>query len=137
MRGSGCGGIWLLFLVAILWRHLDAKLTLRVRLASGAIQRIEVEDENEVTVAGLRQRLKNAGALTDTDVSFVLKDKTYSGTTVGTGTGTGEDVTMHTLGIVNGEMLNIVGAPIATTTKDTCVKPASDTGMLVVYEQLY
>ena len=134
MRGSGCGGIWLLFLVAILWRHLDAKLTLRVRLASGAIQRIEVEDENEVTVAGLRQRLKNAGALTDTDVSFVLKDKTYSG---GPGTGKGEDVTMQALGIVNGEMLNIVGAPIATTTNDTCVKSASSTGMSVVYKQLY
>ena len=126
MRGFGCSSIWLLFLVAIIWRQLDAKLTLRVRLASGAIQRIEVEDENEVTVAGLRQRLKNAGALTDTDVSFVLKEKTYSGATVGTGTG--EDVTMQALGIVNGEILNIVGAPTATTITDTCAKPASSKG---------
>ena len=128
MRSLGCTSIWLLFLVAILWRQLDAKLTLRVRLASGAIQRIEVEDENEVTVAGLRQRLKSAGALSDTDVSFVLKDKTYSGTTVGTAPTPGEDVTMQALGIVNGELLNIVGAPIATTTTDTCAKPTSGTG---------
>lgn len=99
-----------------LLHRVDAKLTLRIRLASGVIQRFEVDDEDGITVADLRSKLRSSGVLTETDVSFTVNDKTY---TCNDG-GVGEDMTMKQLGVSNGDILNVIGpAADDTTTSGT------------------
>lgn len=78
---------------------------LRVRLPNGSLQRLEVDEEKD-SVSDLRKRLISEGILADDDISFVLKDQTYSAKSVSDSIDD-EKIMIKNLGISSGEILSI------------------------------
>lgn len=83
------------------------------------IQRLDIDDDTE-TVSSLREKLRETGVISAEDVSFTLKERSYSAVSVSSDS-ENESVPIRTLGISPGEMLSIV-KPVMVKER----RPASD-----------
>ena len=99
----------------------QSTVVLRIRLSSGSMQRFEIDEESE-TVSGLRQKLRDSGVITTEDVSFTLKEQSYSAILPSNSLDS-EDLAIKELGICSGDILSIV-KPAAP--KDSVKIPESD-----------
>ena len=84
----------------------QSTVVLRVRLSSGSMQRFEIDEECE-TVSGLRQKLRDSGVLTAEDISFTLKEQSYSASLTSNSLNL-KDLTIKELGVCSGDILSIV-----------------------------
>lgn len=99
----------------------QSTVVLRVRLSSGAMQRFEIDEECE-TISGLRQKLRDQGAISTEDVSFTLKEQSYSALLPSIAVDL-EDLAIIKLGLKSGDILNIIKPAAA---KDVIISSESD-----------
>lgn len=99
-----CAYVAVLILSAV--QMVSSAVTLRIRLPSGVMQRLELDDEVE-TISSVRKRLVSDGVLSTEDISFTLKGQSYSALSVSASL-TEENVTIKSLGVSSGDILSIV-----------------------------
>jgi hypothetical protein len=95
----------MIMLLTTAFHIASAAVTLRIRLSSGLMQRLEIEDEVE-TIESLRERLRNDGIILEDDSSFTLKDQSYSALSVSASVDS-EQLSMRKLGVSSGDILSI------------------------------
>lgn len=114
--------------VLISLQLIQSAVVLRIRLPNGSMQRFEIDDESE-TISGLREKLRGLGMISSEDVSFTLKDRTYSA--IGTSSvsegseSAGELETIGTLSIKSGDILSIIRPAAAKEAKENSSKEPS------------
>ena len=96
---------------AFLFRIVHSKLTLRVRLSDGAIQRIDMNDEND-TVDDLITKLRSSGLIKSSDVSCSIKDCNYPLEILKTADASATKVTMQNIGLRAGDVITIIASSI-------------------------
>lgn len=112
----------MIMLLTTAFHIASATVTLRIRLSSGVMQRLEVDEEIE-TIDSLRQRLRNEGIISEDDSSFTLKDQSYSAISVSASLDS-EQLSIGKLGISSGDILSIV-RPAAMKEKQLSSDPDS------------
>ena len=96
----------MIMLLTTAFHVASATVTLRIRLSSGVMQRLEVDEEIE-TIDSLRQRLQNEGIILGDDSSFTLKDQSYSALSVSASLDS-EQLSIGKLGISSGDILSMI-----------------------------